>query len=183
MDMDVSSNDNGQQESLDSQVEGPNIIVMSDAAKPIFSRWGNEEELSTACSLIQAIRASALDDPSLGHGDICAIKSKRSKFVFLTVGALTIVSVSSIGPNGDCETDVFLRMQLEYIYGQIIFTLTNHVQNIFAHSPNFDLRNMLGATDNDIRNILDQTGPLGNEGPFLTAGVEAFAPLPFQVRP
>ena len=54
---------------------GPNVVVLSSAGKPIFSRWGDEEKLTAACGLIQAIRAGILDDPSLGG------TSNRSKRV------------------------------------------------------------------------------------------------------
>lgn len=161
---------------------GPNVIVLSEAGKPIFSRWGNEDDLAMTCALVQTIRASTVDDDSFGLGDIQSIRSDELSMVFLSVGALTLIAVSELGQDGDCETEAYLRLQLEYVYGQIIFTLTEQVQSIFKTSPNFDLRNMLGATDSVMLGILDQAGPLGNGGPFLTAGVETVCPIPPTVR-
>ena len=165
------------------QRSGPNVIVLSSAGKPVFSRWGDEEKLSAACGLIQAIRASILDDPSLG-GDIQSLHAdNNTKMVFLTVGSLTLLAIAEGGiDDGECETEAYLRMQLEYVYGQIIFTLTDTIQSVFARRHNFDLRSMLGATEAVMRGILDQASPMGNGGSFLCAGVETVWPIPHEIR-
>jgi len=110
--------------------------------------------------------------------------------VFLSIGALTLVAISYLQKKeeecynyDEYETEAYLKLQLEYIYGQIIFTLTDQVQSIFERSPNFDLRSMLGATDAVMRGLLDHAGPCGNGGgSFLTAGVEMVSPLPVAIR-
>ena len=164
------------------QRSGPNVIVLSSAGKPIFSRWGDEEKLAAACGLIQAIRASILDDPSLG-GDIQSLQAGGTKMVFHTVGHLTLLAIAEGGTgSGECETEAYLRMQLEYVYGQIIFTLTDTIQNVFTQRHNYDLRSMLGATETVMRGILDQASPLGNGGAFLCAGVESVWPIPHEIR-
>jgi hypothetical protein len=151
---------------------GPDVIILSDAGKPIFSRWGNEEDLSTVCGIVQAIRATTVDDDSFGLGEIQSLRSGKLTIVFLTAGALTFIAIATLGPENDCETEAYLRLQLEYIYAQVIFTLTEQVHEVFKQSPGFDLRNMLGATDSVMRGILDKAGALGNGGYFLTAGGE-----------
>jgi hypothetical protein len=164
------------------QQSGPNVIVLSSAGKPIFSRWGDEEKLTAACGLIQAIRAAVTDDPSLG-GDIQSIQAGGTKMVFLTVGHLTLLAIAEGGTgSGECETEAYLRMQLEYLYGQIIFTLTDTIQSVFSRRHNYDLRSMLGATETVMRGILDQACPLGNGGSFLCAGVESAWPIPHEIR-
>ena len=161
---------------------GPNVVVLSSAGKPIFSRWGDEEKLTAACGLIQAIRAGILDDPSLG-GDIQSLQAGGTKMVFLTVGHLTLLAIAEGGTgSGECETEAYLRLQLEYLYGQIIFTLTDTIQNVFTRRHNYDLRSMLGATEAVMRGILDQASPLGNGGSFLCAGVESVWPIPHEIR-
>ena len=115
--------------------------------------------------------------------------------VFLTVGALTLVAISEDGggkrggggggggEGGDCGTEAYLRLTLEYVYSQITFTLTDQVQTIFRRSPGFDIRSMLGATDSIIRSILDRAGPGGSGGgAYLSAGVETICPMPHTVR-
>ena len=164
------------------QRSGPNVIVLSSAGKPIFSRWGDEEKLTAACGLIQAIRASILDDPSLG-GDIQSLQAGGTRMVFHTVGHLTLLAIAEGGTgSGECETEAYLRMQLEYVYGQIIFTLTDTIQNVFTQRHNYDLRSMLGATETVMRGVLDQASPLGNGGAFLCAGVESVWPISHEIR-
>ena len=164
---------------------GPNVIVMSSAGKPIFSRFGHEEDLSSACSLVQAIRASIhqLDGSHQGGGDIHSLEADDLKMVFLTIGSLTLVAISDEITEGECcDTEAYLRLQLEYVYGQIIFTLTDTIQSVFHRKHNFDMREMLGATDVVIRGLLDRAGPSGHGGSFLCAGVETVWPLPFDLR-
>eukprot|EP00978_Attheya_sp_CCMP212_P011310 scaffold27876_cov51-Attheya_sp.AAC.3 len=161
---------------------GPDVVILSEAGKPIFSRWGNEEDLSTVCGIVQAIRATTVDDDSFGLGEIQSLRSGKLTIVFLTAGALTFIAIATLGPESDCETEAYLRLQLEYIYAQVIFTLTEQVHEVFKQSPGFDLRNMLGGTDSVMRGILDKAGALGNGGFFLTAGVETVCPLSADIR-
>jgi len=172
--------------------DGHNVIIMSNAAKPIFCRWGNEEELGTACSLIQALLANTVE-----YGQLSTIRTKNKKqYVFLNVGSLTLVSIISNQGSNNVEGGSFLfqRMCLELIYTNIIFTLTNHVHKIFQMRPNFDLRAILGEeTENMFRSILNNAGPfrtLTNRNnkvnlvcqPFFSSSVEVLYPIPFKIR-
>ena len=178
---------------------------MSTTAKPIFCRWGNEEELGTACSLIQTLLANTLE-----YGQLSSIRTKNKKqYVFLNVGSLTLVSIiSNQGSNnveggsssrvGVVETSqpsfLFQRVCLELIYTNIIFTLTNHVHKILQMRPNFDLRAILGEeTENMFRSILNNAGPFrtlthrNNKvnlvcQPFFCSSVEVLYPIPFKIR-
>ena len=158
---------------------GPNVLVMSDAAKPIYCRWGDEEDFGTLCSLIQAIRGSIKDDESMMNGDLQFMDVDGGmRVAFVTIGSLTLVAIST----GQYETEAYLRLQLEYVYGQIILTLTDHVQKVFQKNPNMDIRNMLGSTHHIMDGLLNAAGPLGNSGPFLVAGVEMVCPVPYLLR-
>ncbi len=158
---------------------GPNVLVMSDAAKPIYCRWGDEEDFGTLCSLIQAIRGSIKDDESMMDGDLQFMDvDDGMRVAFLSIGSLTLVAIST----GQYETEAYLRLQLEYVYAQIILTLTDHVQKVFQKNPNMDIRNMLGSTHHIMDGILNAAGPLGNSGPFLVAGVEMVCPVPYLLR-
>lgn len=182
---------------------GPNVIVMSDAGKPLFIRFGDEEQLTTLCGLIQAIRVSTLNDEHLHYGDIQCIKAADMKLVFMSAGALILVAIATTNPNHDgginadnddndvndddyyyLETEAYLRMQLEYTYGQVLFALTNHVQTLLAINPSIDLRSMLGhTTDVTIRKALDWVGPCGvGCAPFLMSGIEVILGIPSEVR-
>ena len=198
---------------LPKRVRGPNVLIMSGAGKPIFVRYGNsdqtsdvelheddEDEWATACSLIQAIRANIMSfgidsDQAAPLGDIQSIKAGRKIIAFMNTEALTLVAI------GDEEVDTeFLHLHLEYVYAQVIFTLTNQVNSIFGRSPNYDLRTMMGPNVNaSLRNLLDRFDPIevGTEdiavdnstyhdgsgyGSFLTASVECISPIPPELR-
>ena len=49
--------------------EGPNVIIMSAAGKPIFVRYGNEDEWATACGIIQGLRANVMSFGTDGPGE------------------------------------------------------------------------------------------------------------------
>lgn len=172
-----------------------------------------EEEWATACSLLQALRANVMsfglysqEGPAAPLGDIQSIKAGRKIIVFVNTEALTLVAISDDGHtkhNNDCiETEAWLRLQLEYVYSHVVFTLTDQVQSIFKRSPSYDLRNMMGHNVNaSLRNLLDRFDSVdldscgeeegaggGNPtqgtgcGSFLTASVECISPIPSEVR-
>ena len=195
-----------------------NVIVMSEAGKPIFSRFGSPGQIARICGLIQALRtairmqgqggnnqnntqsAGALSVGSLG--DIQSLQSHNLCIVFMTVGSITLVSISKrattatsrSGGNDDdntinddvMETETYSRLRLEYIYAHLILMLTTNIQNIFIQNPAFDLRSMISSSDNLLRGILDATSPelQGNTkaGPYLVAGVQSCFPLSYKLR-
>lgn len=159
-----------------------NVIVMSDAGKPIFARHGSEEDVSRQCGLIQALRTVVNGNSTLGLGEIQSLQSNELLVVFMTVGSITLVSISSGSTQDVIETEAFCRLQLEYVFAQLIFTLTEQVQTIFEHNPGFDLRSMMSSSDNLLRGILDGSSPDRNPGLFLVAGVQSVYPISNRIR-
>ena len=207
-----------------------NVIVMSEAGKPIFARYGTETEISRQCGLFQAIRTAVNAPPppsrrgqSGGGGDpSSSSNSNKSVFdlgeiqslhsnndlciVFMTVGSITLVSIipsssstttsKTTATTTASTTEAFARLQLEYIYAQLIFTLTEQVQNIFVHNPSFDLRTMLTSSDSFMHGILDDTdtntstasssllseGDNTKVGPYLVSGVQSVFPISPKIR-
>ena len=159
-----------------------NVIVMSEAGKPIFARRGMEEDIARLCGLCQAIRTSVMGNKAFHLGEIQSLWSGRLSMVFMSVGAITLVAIARAEENGVIETEAFLRLQLEYVFAQLIFTLTEQVQSVFQHNPGFDLRSMLTSSDNLIHGILDDCGPYGSAGPFLVSGVQTVFPITNSVR-
>lgn len=153
-----------------------NVIVMSEAGKPIFARFGQDEEVSRICSLLQAVRTSILYSRGLGLGDIQSLQSEGLTIVFMVAGSLTLVAVSH---ESLCrETMAYLRLQLEYVYANIIVAFTSSVQTMFDHNPGFDLQNLLsGTTETLMRQVLDESSSSGNPAPFLTSGIETLYPI------
>jgi hypothetical protein len=159
-----------------------NVIVMSDAGKPIFARHGSEEDVSRQCGLVQALRTAVNGNSTLGLGEIQSLQSNELLIVFMTVGSITLVSISAGSTQDVIATEAFCRLQLEYVFGQLIFTLTEQVQAIFAHNPGFDLRSMMSSSDNLLRGILDGSSPEWNPGQFLVAGVQSVYPVSNRIR-
>lgn len=193
---------------------GPNVLVLSAAGKPIFVRHGSadgrhppdEDAWSTACGVLQGLRASVLSFGHVGRsdrgapslGDVRCVEAGGRMIVFLHAGALTLVAISD-REDGN-HNEAWLRLQLEHVYMQVLFTLTDQVQGIFGRSPGYDLRSILGTTEaGAIRNLLDRfdpADPLGDAeegksahddagtgaGSFLTTGVECVRPVPPEIR-
>jgi len=137
---------------------GPNIIVLSKAGKPIFSRYGSEEDLMPICGIAQAILATASTVSNQENDDngIQFICAKNLKIAFLTVGFVTLIGVSE-----DEEiTEPFLHLLLEYVYSQVVFTLTDQMQKVFQRTPSFDMRGLLGATERVLDGLLLNTASL-----------------------
>jgi hypothetical protein len=159
-----------------------NVIVMSEAGKPIFARRGSEEEIARQCGLFQALRTSVNGNKAFRLGEIQSLRSGKLCIVFMTVGSITLVAISRLDENEITETEAYLRLQLEYVFAQLIFTLTEQVQSVFQHNPSFDLRSMLTSSDSLMHGILNECGPNGKAGPFLVSGVQPVFPLSPSVR-
>ncbi|KAL7575762.1 hypothetical protein ACA910_003092 [Epithemia clementina (nom. ined.)] len=162
-----------------------NFVVMSDAGKPVFARYGNESEITRICALVQALRGSLLYNQSIKTlGDIQSLQSNNSMMlVFFHVGSITMVAMAC----SLTTTEAFVRLQLEYLYSQLVFRLTEQVQQVFQQNTSFDLQSVLVGTDdtwmNSFLNQLDPprsssstVAPFSDEGGGLA---EKYDPLPF----
>ncbi|KAL3942918.1 MAG: hypothetical protein SGBAC_002990 [Bacillariaceae sp.] len=160
---------------------------MTEAGKPIFST-NHSKDVSRQAALFQAIRTAVQgNDDALGLGELKSIHSGSLMIVFMEAGAITLVSM--IEKKGDddegiVETEAFARIQLEHVYAQLIFSMTDHAQKILAQNPGFDLASMVTATEKKLLNgILNKCGPDGSDvGQFLTGSVETVFPIPHNLR-
>jgi len=145
------------------------------------------EGLTEICGCVQALIASSSLIDSCGNGgdknsidpdsSLSFIRAGKTKIVFLSTGSLTLLAISK---EGSYITEAYMRIQLEYVYSQIIFALTIQIQDIFEKDPGFDLRSKLGSTDEIIINrILDEAN--NNVGCFLLSSIEII-PLPYKIR-
>jgi hypothetical protein len=158
-----------------------NVIVLSEAGKPIFARH-EDEGVARLCGLVQAVRTSVNGNKAFNLGEIQSLRSGKLCIVFMTVESITLVAISRADENGLTETETFLRLQLEYVFAQLIFTLTDQVQRVYQQNPGFDLRSMLSSADSALHGVLDESGPNGNAGPFLSSGIQPVFPLSHRVR-
>eukprot|EP00606_Chrysophyceae_sp_TOSAG23-5_P000166 GSChrysophyteH2.ASY1.ANO1.9.1 assembled CDS len=70
---------------------GKHLFVLSSSGKPIFSRYGDEQEMSTTFGLLQ-VRVDAVVG---GGGGLRCIRAGSRRIVFFTRGSLYFVCVSS----------------------------------------------------------------------------------------
>jgi len=112
------------------------IFVMSSAGKPIFSRYGDEQDLVATFGLMQAM-ISVVED----SGDhIQCMKAGDRTIVFFIKKNLYFVSISSTN-----EPEIILLQQLQFLYSQILLTLTSKVHDVLTSNPSCDLRQLLGT--------------------------------------
>ena len=157
---------------IPSSLQSPTqIIIMSEAGKPIFSSSGDAESLAKACGMLQAIRTSVMD-PKANLGDIQTLKTNLRTIVFMSVGSLTLVAISSTR-----TPEAHLKLQLEYLYSHIIFTMTNRIQDVFAQCPGYQL----DIGDSAFQSILCDISTKSQPN-YLTGGAKIIGPFSSRLR-
>jgi hypothetical protein len=127
------------------------FFVLSDAGKPIYSRYGDESALAGFTAALAAI-VSVAEEPGGGgdKGDKLhsvsfspgGVGGAQRSMVFLTRGPVYLVALAATG-----EPAVVLRRQLELLHSQLISILTQAVERALRKSSRFDMRNLLGGVD------------------------------------
>lgn len=159
-----------------------NVIIMSEAGKPIFSLYGSPDEVSQLCSLVQALRTST---HSLGMGDVQFLIADKLRVAVLTVGSITLVRLESTmdtANQSSATTEAFACLELEYVYSQLISALSDHVQTVLQHNPSLDVRSTMMdiTTENMLRRVLTQTS--NSVGKYLVEAFPLVSPLSFELR-
>ncbi|XP_001521011.3 vacuolar fusion protein MON1 homolog B isoform X1 [Ornithorhynchus anatinus] len=146
------------------------VFVLSEAGKPIYSRYGNEEALSSTMGVMMAL-VSFIQS---GDNAIRSIFSDDHKLVFVQQGPLVLVSVSRT-----LQSEQQLRQELLYVYYQIISMLTQaSVTRIFERKKNYDLRRLLAGSEKILDSLLD----LVEWDPSFLLGAVQCLPLPSSLR-
>uniref|UniRef100_A0A1A9WMB6 Vacuolar fusion protein MON1 homolog n=1 Tax=Glossina brevipalpis TaxID=37001 RepID=A0A1A9WMB6_9MUSC len=153
--------------------QNKHIFILSEAGKPIFSLYGNEENLASIFGVIQALVSFVQD----GQDEIKSIQAKDVQIVFLLKPNLILVAVSRTS-----FSVAQLEMQLSDVYHQIISTLTfRHLRNVFSKHKGFDLRRLLAGSERLIRHLVSNDSTTGqtnkNVFTFLTNSIRV---LPMQ---
>lgn len=112
------------------------IFILSSSGKPIYSRYGDEQELVTTFGLLQAVVSIVQD----AGDEIKCIKAGRRRIVYFIRHSLYFVSISSTG-----EPEVILKKQLEFMCTQILLVLTSKVYDLLKFNSSKDLRDLLGS--------------------------------------
>uniref|UniRef100_H3CPF4 Vacuolar fusion protein MON1 homolog n=1 Tax=Tetraodon nigroviridis TaxID=99883 RepID=H3CPF4_TETNG len=145
------------------------VFVLSEAGKPIYTRYGSEEALSSNMGVMMAL-VSFVEAKNI----IRSIHADGCKVVFLTKKPLVLVGVSQT-PQSEKE----LLRELQYIYYQIVSLLTlTQLNHIFQRKQNYDLRRLLAGSEYLTDNLLHRL----DRDPGLLLSAVTCLPLPSSVR-
>lgn len=146
------------------------VFVLSEAGKPIYTRYGTEEALSSTMGVMMALVSFVEADKNV----IRSIHADGCKVVFLTKSPLVLVGVSKT-----CQSDKELLRELQYIYYQIVSLLTlTQLNHIFQHKQNYDLRRLLAGSEYLTDNLLNRL----DKDPGLLISAVTCLPLASSVR-
>jgi hypothetical protein len=114
------------------------FFILSNAGKPIYSRYGDEHKLAGFSATLQAIMSFIENS-----GDtIRFVRAGEHQIVFLVKGPLYLVAISATE-----EPDQVIMGQLELLHAQLILILTKGVEKCFVKNSKFDMRPLLTGTD------------------------------------
>ncbi|XP_016144132.1 vacuolar fusion protein MON1 homolog B-like isoform X1 [Sinocyclocheilus grahami] len=146
------------------------VFVLSEAGKPIYSRYGSEEALSSTMGVMMALVSFVQS----GNNIIRSVYSDEHTVVFMQQGPLVLVSVSS-----SRQSEQQLCNELLYVYNQIISMLTQaSINRIFEHKKNYDLRRLLVGSEKILDGLLNL---VDSDPSFLLSAVHCL-PLASSLR-
>ncbi|KAL3687682.1 hypothetical protein R1sor_013991 [Riccia sorocarpa] len=145
------------------------FFILSNAGKPIYSRYGDEHKLAGFSATLQAIMSFVENS-----GDtVRLVRAGDHQIVFLVRGPVYLVCISSTD-----EPFQLLRDQLELLHGQLLLILTRAVEKCFLKNSKFDMRPLLGGTDVVFSSLIHAFS--WDPATFLKA--YACLPLPYGAR-
>ncbi len=123
------------------------FLIISSAGKPIYSRHGDDQLVSSYVGVMQTI----ISFYQGAKDDLRSFTAGIVRFVVLSKGHLHLVAISRLE-----ESDVQLRAQLEALYMQILSTLTlPSMERMFINRPSTDLRRPLEGTEKLLSALAD----------------------------
>ena len=140
------------------------FFILSDAGKPIFSRYGDEDTLAPFMGVVSAVISFVKDD----QDQIRRVVAGDHTIVFLMKGALYMVCASRMG-----EDEEVIRRQLSFVYLQLLMFLTRKsIDTIFKRKAGFDLRNLLGQSGEQVLMALIRN--MHGSGPYRLTAAASF---------
>lgn len=143
------------------------IFILSQAGKPIYSRYSSEDKLVTVMGVMQALVSFV----QAGSDMIRSVHAGDTNFVFVVKGPLILVAVSKT-----LESVPQLTLQLTYVYNQIISVLTqSQLNRVYDQRRNFDLRRLLTGSERLIDHLLNF---MDREPAFFLGAIKCLPLLP-----
>ncbi|XP_026077370.1 protein SAND [Carassius auratus] len=122
------------------------MFVLSEAGKPIYTRYGTEEALSSIMGVMMLLMSFVEDKKNI----IRSIHADGYRVVFLRKSPIILVGVSRT----NCS-DRELTRELHYVYYQIVSLLTlTQLNHVFQHRQSYDLRRLLAGSEHLTDNLL-----------------------------
>ena len=170
----VGANGGGGEEGEEEHQEGSlwekeqkHFFVLSDAGKPIFSRYSEDSpDIIPLMGVASLIIARA-------KGGVRTVVAGDTLIVFLLREPLYLFAASRTG-----ETVAHLRCQLKYLYAQMTFVLTTRTFDTLRKNPSFDIRSLLRGTRGSLLEIIDTA----DKTPNLFLEAVSTLPLPAPIR-
>ncbi|KAG9470831.1 hypothetical protein GDO78_016637 [Eleutherodactylus coqui] len=136
------------------------VFVLSEAGKPVYSRYRSEEALSSTAGVMMAL-VSFLETEK---NAIRSIHADGYTVVFVRRSPLVLVSVSHTR-----QSEQEIAQELLYIYYQIVSLVTlTQLHHLFQQRPSYDLRRLLSGSERITDNLLDS---MDTDPSFLLASV------------
>jgi len=144
-------------------------MVFSYSGKPVYTRYGSEDGISSTTGALAAIVSKmAVFFSNQAQPDSLRYMAADDRIItFLERGPLWLVCISRCG---DTYNDMVVL--LERVHAQIIALLTTGVEQTLKRHPNYDMRNLLGGTDCVVNSMIRWC----TQDLFLQQ--EGFEPLP-----
>jgi len=121
------------------------ILICSWSGRPIYTRYGDETKMAAYMGVISAIISNF---QRMGD-NVRSIVAGEHIFVFTLIGPIYLIAISRTG-----ESAAQLTQQLTHAHGQIISVLTGGIARVLEEDPKYDIRNLMGGTENLLTNIV-----------------------------
>ncbi|KFD51682.1 hypothetical protein M514_07378 [Trichuris suis] len=128
------------------------VFVLSEAGKPVYTRYGSEEELSSFMGVIQALVSfvSSTSGKEENADELISLETGLYRLVFSRKPPLILCIVSRLG-----DSYSQLSRQLNCLYRYILSVLTaSQLRRIFDERKNFDLRRLLTGTERTMDRLI-----------------------------
>ncbi|SBT79894.1 vacuolar fusion protein MON1, putative [Plasmodium malariae] len=161
------------------------FFIFTYSGKPVFTRYGNEENLTsfygTLLAIISKIESFTFSDINSDNktnkkynetntkNSLKYIISKNTKVVYLDKEVLCLVCISKVN-----ESNNYIMNILNYMYFQIISLLTKSIDKSFQIKPSFDIRYLLDGADLLMCNLISSCSK------NMYSIFDGFEPLPLK---
>ncbi|KAG9396921.1 Vacuolar fusion protein MON1 [Carpediemonas membranifera] len=113
------------------------VMIVSEAGKPIFTRYGDTDAMNTMMCVIPAVSAFA----GQLNQTLNAIKVNGTLHVYVKHGPIYFLIITKTG-----LPELVIRKHTKYYYDQITSALTHVFELMLARRPSYDMReNLTGA--------------------------------------